>query len=203
MEYPPILRQMMTTGRLTQAGLAKRLRVTQPTVSRWLKGSTPEHDQHERIVSEARRLGVLGADEPVEAEAPINGAESGTGVIRLVGYVGAGAKAHFYEISQGDMDEVPAPVGATADTVAVEIRGDSLGALLDRWLAYYDQVERPITPDLIGRLCVVGLAGGLVLVKEVRNGSKPGRFRLVSERGAPIEDAVIEWAAPVKSMMPR
>ena len=34
-------------------------------------------------------------------------------------------------------------------TVAVEIRGERLGA---RWLVYYDQVERPVTPELIGKL---------------------------------------------------
>ncbi|WP_301406252.1 hypothetical protein, partial [Enterococcus entomosocium] len=47
--------------------------------------------------------------------------------VPLVGYVGAGATAFFFG-EQGHYDDVPAPDGASTNTVAVEIRGDSLGA---------------------------------------------------------------------------
>jgi hypothetical protein len=123
--------------------------------------------------------------------------------VRLVGYVGAGAEAHFYAISQGDLDEVPAPDGSTADTVAVEIRGDSLGSLFDRWLVFYDQVRSPVTSDQLGRLCVVGLPDDRILVKKLQKGTKKGLFRLLSEREPPIEDVAVAWAAKVKTMVPR
>lgn len=62
MDYPQVLRAIMVAGKYRQGLLAKRLRVSQPTVSRWLRReSKPEHDQHERIVLEGRRLGVLPA----------------------------------------------------------------------------------------------------------------------------------------------
>jgi phage repressor protein C with HTH and peptisase S24 domain len=125
-----------------------------------------------------------------------------TATVKVKGYVGAGARAHFYAVSQGDLDEVPAPEGSTSHTVAVEVRGESLGALFDRWLVFYDDVRRPATADLNGLLCVVGLADEQVLIKKIRRQAN-GLWRLSSEREEPIENADIEWAAPVRNMVPR
>ena len=123
--------------------------------------------------------------------------------VPVKGYVGAGAEAHYYAVAQGDLDDVAAPAGATDHTVAVEIRGESLGPLFDRWLVFYDDVRRPVTADLMGRLCVVGLADDRILVKKIRPGRR-GRFRLLSTPPEPpIEDAEVEWAAPVRIMTPR
>jgi transcriptional regulator with XRE-family HTH domain len=201
MDYPEVLRAIMQAGKLNQAKLAKRLKVTQPTVSRWLRRlSKPDHDQHMRIEAEAIKTGVTPPQSPnFEAEAPD---ERGAPTVKVVGYVGAGAAAHFYAVAQGDLDEVPAPEGATAETVAVEIRGNSLGELFDRWLVFYDDVRRPVTSDLIGRLCVIGLSDDRVLVKKIRRG-RDGLYDLHSNNEDPIRDAVIEWAARVKNMVPR
>lgn len=125
--------------------------------------------------------------------------------VDLIGYVGAGAEAHFAE-SQGPFDPVPAPAPefATERTVAVEVRGTSLGPAFDRWLVYYDDVRSPVTDDLIGQLCVVGLTDGRVLVKILQRSRTPGLFHLVSNASdAPILDADVEWAAKVTSMAPR
>jgi transcriptional regulator with XRE-family HTH domain len=204
MNYQRVLRDMMKAGGLTQAELAKLLKVTQPTVSRWLSGgATPELEQHQRIVAQGRKLGLIAADGAEVDPHPERPNEIGPPTVKVKGYVGAGAEAHFYNVAQGDLDDVPAPEGATADTVAVEIRGDSLGALFDRWLVFYDEVRRPITPDLVGKLCVVGLADDRVLVKKVRRGSAAGLYTLISEREEPIRDVEIEWAAQVKNMVPR
>ena len=135
-----------------------------------------------------------------EADAPD---ESGPRTVRVKGYVGAGAEAHFYAVQQGDLDEVPAPDDATENTVAVEIRGESLGPLFDRWLVFYDEIHRPVTADLIGKLCVVGLESGQVLIKKIRNGRAKGLFSLVSQNEDPILDVSVEWAARVKHMAPR
>jgi hypothetical protein len=144
-----------------------------------------------------------GAEEhrPFEAEAPDEAGHLST--VKVVGYVGAGAETHYYAVAQGDLDEVPAPEGSIGATVAVEIRGDSLGSLFDRWLVFYDEVRSPVTPDLIGKLCVVGLADDRVLIKKMRQGSREGLYRLLSEREPPIEDVAVEWAAKVKNMVPR
>lgn len=123
--------------------------------------------------------------------------------VPLVGYVGAGAEAYFFG-DQGKVDEVTAPDGATGETVAVEIRGESLGALFDRWLAFYEDVHRPVTADQLGKLCVVGLKDGRILVKKIqRSRGRNGLFHLLSNTEAPILDVEIEWAAKVINMVPR
>lgn len=126
-----------------------------------------------------------------------------TRTVRVVGYVGAGAQTHFFD-DQGDLDEVPAPDSASDRTVAVEVRGESLGALFDRWLVFYDDVHRPVTTDQIGRLCVVGLRDGRIMVKKVQKSrGRNGLFHLLSNTEGPILDVEIEWAARVINMVPR
>ncbi|MDX7952794.1 LexA family transcriptional regulator [Lichenihabitans sp. Uapishka_5] len=122
-------------------------------------------------------------------------------VVPVVGHVGAGSEAHFGN-SQGPIDEVAAPEGATPQTVAVEVRGESLGSFFDGWLVFYDDVRSPITDDLVGRLCVVGLEDGRVLVKRVQR-CRNGHFDLYGQFGDPVLDVTIAWAAPVKSFAPR
>jgi hypothetical protein len=122
----------------------------------------------------------------------------------LVGYVGAGSEARFYAVKKGSfLDEVPAPQDSTSETVALEIRGDSLGLIFDRWLVFYDDLRRPVTADLIGKVCVVGLPDDRVLIKKIRAGSKEGFYRLFSEREPDIKNVSIDWAAKVKSIVPR
>ena len=99
-----------------------------------------------------------------------------SGTVLVAGYVGAGTEMHFYSESQGPLDEVPAPEDATPQTVAAEIRGQSLGSLFDGWRVYFDDRREAVTDDLLGRLCVVGLADGRVLVKQVLRGKAEGRF---------------------------
>lgn len=98
---------------------------------------------------------------------------------------------------------VPAPDGSTDDTVACEIRGESLGPLFDHWLVFYDDVRTPVTPDLIGHLCVVGLPDGRVLVKRLQKAAGTGFFHLISNTEGPILDQPVDWAAKVKTMTPR
>lgn len=132
------------------------------------------------------------------------GDEEGEGTVPLVGYVGAGDAAHYYAVSQGELDRVAAPKNATKDTVAVEIRGESMGPLLNRWLVYYDQVHSPVTQDMFGILCVVGLADDRVLVKRIRQTPKAGLYDLESNSGEePIRSVTITWAAKVRSIEQR
>lgn len=123
--------------------------------------------------------------------------------VPVVGYVGAGSAAHFYGTGDGELDRVEAPDYATDATVAAEIRGESLGPLLERWLVFWDEVRTPVTPDLLGELCVVGLPDDRILVKQLRATSTPNHFHLISNNEAPMFDVEVLWAAKVKGMQPR
>lgn len=174
------------------SGVAKRSGVPPTTLysylgakSQSLKGSTQDQ------IAEA--FGIA-ADEMFGA--------SGNRTVPLVGYVGAGAEAHFYAEGDGPLDDVDAPPWANDQTRASEIRGESLGPLFERWLIFYDDVRSPVTPDLHGRLCILGLPNGKVLVKKIRPAGN-GLFHLLSNTEEPIWDQEIAWAAVVKEMRPR
>lgn len=121
--------------------------------------------------------------------------------VPLVGYASAGTEVHF--LPAGDLGEVPFPEGGNPQTVAVEIRGDSLGPLFDRWLVYYDAIRNPVTADLYNRLCVLQVEDGRIMVKRIKPGSKRGLFHLFGNFSEPLLDVPVEWAAPVRQMVPR
>lgn len=102
------------------------------------------------------------------------------------------------------MDEVVKPVHFAGDCVAVRIRGDSMHPLRDGWLIFYARHQDGVPDECIGELCVVKVAGdGPTLVKELRRGRQPDRYRLDSWNGAPIEDVALDWAARVIDIRPR
>ena len=123
--------------------------------------------------------------------------------VPVVGYVGAGSVAHYYNDGDDPGDEVPMPEGGNHTTVAVVVRGDSLGSLFNHWLVYYNEVRLPLTDDMLRKLCVVGLADGRVLVKQVLRGTRPGRYHLTSQTEGVIEDAQVTWGALVIAMSPQ
>jgi transcriptional regulator with XRE-family HTH domain len=179
----------------TQTGLARALGRSPSAVTHLLQGKRALKQREVPAVAQ-----YLGVSPPETAFLPEQDPDR---VVRVAGYVGAGAEAHYYAVAQGDLDEVAPPNRVTERTVAVEVRGDSLGALFDRGLVFYDDVRSPVTPDLIGKLCVVGLPDDRVLVKKIRRG-KNGLYDLVSNSDADtLRGVAIDWAAAVKIIVPR
>ncbi len=175
----------------TQAELAEQLKVKQPTVSRWMKGSEPKIKQRDKIGALARRLGVVKGRELEETVVPI------------VGYVGAGGQI-LYNEGQGPFGEARMPPrNATPSMVAVVVKGDSMaGQLEDGWTVYYDKRHSPPTERLLGKLCVIGLIDGRVLIKKLLPGRQNGCYDLYSSNAAPLLDQAVEWAASVAWIAP-
>ncbi len=163
-------------------------------------------NQYVKLEAGTRRL----SDKWIERAAAAYAVDPGLVVRELLrfvpvaGYVGAGSTGAVFGEGQGALGEVPGPEGSTDRTVAVEIRGESLGPFFDGWLVFYDDVRSPVTDDILNRLCVVGLADGRVLVKRVvRSAASPARFDLHGQFGDPIVDVALDWAAQVKIVTPR
>ncbi len=126
-----------------------------------------------------------------------------TDSVPVVGLVGAGSVATLFAEGQGPLDYVEPPQNATPDTVALHVRGTSLGPAWDESIIYYDDVRSPVTPDLHGRLCVVGLPDGRVLVK-ILKAAGDGTFHLLSNSlEEPLLNEEVAWAARVKAAHPR
>lgn len=182
----------------SQSKLAGEVGQAQTTISSWERGRTePTREDVQRIAAALRIDAASLEVGETDTTAP------DVRMVRVVGYVGAGDAAHFYDTAQGPFDEVPAPQNATKDTVAAEVRGPSIGRNFDGWLVFYDEVRNPVTEDQHGELCVVGLPDGRVLVKWLKAAKSPGVFHLISETEGPMNDEEVSWAARVTSMRPR
>ncbi|MBS0363700.1 MAG: helix-turn-helix transcriptional regulator [Proteobacteria bacterium] len=190
------LREWRLQRGLTLEGLAEAAGTSKSYVSQMESGSRPLNQRMlERF---AIALGIT----PRQLVAENPRGHTPKRQVRKIGYVGAGAEAHYY--AHGELDDyVDAPDDATESTVAVEVRGSSLGPVFERWLVYYDDVRAPVTPDLFGELCVIGLADDRVLVKQLKPSRTRGLFHLVSNSGEPtLFDQEILWAAKVTGMKP-
>src|SRR5579864_2755297 len=102
-----IRKALVETGK-TRSGLAKALGRSPSAVTDLLNGT--RRLRAEEIAIAASYLGVepppfLGGGRP----RPPGG---GPPLVPVVGFVGAGAEAHFYAEGQGPFDEVAAPDGA-------------------------------------------------------------------------------------------
>ena len=151
-------------------------------------------DQIARVLGVSHEYLKTGQEEPDAPQPPSE--------VPVVGLVGAGSAMQLYSDADPPIDHVEAPEDATPETVAVEIRGESLGPFFNGWLVFYDDVRSPADGRILGTLCVVGLADGRVLLKEVQRSDRRGRFNLMSQFEPPVYDAQVLWAAPVKSMRP-
>lgn len=119
--------------------------------------------------------------------------------VPLLGYVGAGAEMFVFDVHGGDesLEEVDRPQGSNGETVAVQVRGDSMRpAYRNGDLIYYDQQENGGLEHLVGDECVVRLADGRTFVKELR--MTGGQYWLHSHNAEPMVGVTIVWAAKVK-----
>jgi hypothetical protein len=183
-----------------------------PNAASKLAGA-PDAIRNLRRAVEDGREGVSTAT--LEALAPVlkttagylidgSGDEAAPEPVAVTGYVAAGSVAILFPEGPEPFDQVEAPRERTPDTVALEIRGAALGPAFDDGLVFYDAVRSPVTPDLHGRLCVLGLPDGRVLVRILRPAVE-GRYHLLSNvaEEPPLRDQVVEWAARVKEVRPR
>lgn len=122
----------------------------------------------------------------------------------IVGIARAGTEQIEYASGQGNLGDTEPPEMATEKTVALEVRGSSMGGRIeDGDLVFYEDRREPVTADLYGKVCVVGCADGRVVIKRIKPGSRPGLFHLLSYAADPEFDVAVDWAAKVTSIRPQ
>jgi transcriptional regulator with XRE-family HTH domain len=178
--YVRWIRQGLKNGK-TQSGLAAALGIAHPQISSLMKGT------RQLKVPEIPKIAAYLEQPPPPRKFP------------LVGQVGAGGSVSSQVVTD-DTEYVDGPDDAPFGTVAVDIRGDSLGPNFEGWRAFYANRQEPFEESWLGRLCVVGTADDRVLIKWVRAGQNG--YNLISGTGAIEENVTLMWAAPVEDLRP-
>lgn len=126
-------------------------------------------------------------------------------VVKLVGYVGAGARIYPVDGTEGDqvLDEVELDFPLPEGTVAAVVRGDSMLPVFEDGdlIGYHRTPADPYA--ILNRTCIVKVVDGPMYVKTLKRGSSGGLFTLVSFNASDIEDVAIEWAAPFQFRVSR
>jgi DNA-binding XRE family transcriptional regulator len=124
--------------------------------------------------------------------------------VPVICYIGAGAEVHpIDDHPQGrGLEQVDPPQGVS-DCVAAIIRGESMHPMRDGWLVFWSKTQQGVPEECLGKLCVVQVRDGPMLLKELYRGSRPGHYRLESWNAPPREDVQVEWAAKVTDIRQR
>lgn len=175
---------------MSMAELARLSKTAPQQIDRLVKG------QRKMTKDWAQKLGPHVGKTPNEL---IFGSES----VSVVGKVGAGAEVRPYDdYAQGaGLDEIQRPHGITGSVVALIVEGDSMFPRYKNG-EYLLHGERRSPADLIGQECVVWLADGRVLVKELLRGAD-GLFSLYSHNAPLIENVAVDGASPVLARVNR
>jgi transcriptional regulator with XRE-family HTH domain len=190
-----ILNEIMRVRSWKQEDLAEALKTTQANVSRWLKGREPRSDAIEAIRSLARECGLI-AESPKERQ-----------LIPIMGYVGAGGDVEpdFEQVPYDGLDQVQLDyvVGIVGDPIGFEITGDSNQPKYSAGEIVIVEREQPwATESMIGDFAVVRTYDGHRYLKKIMPGRGRHVFNLVSLNAPTIEGARIEWASPVRIVIP-
>lgn len=138
----------------------------------------------------------------------LNGEFASHPTITIAGQVGAGAHVPVFDAyEKGTGPQVIAPPGLpSSGIVAVEIVGDSMEPIYSAGdLLFYSRATHEGVPeDVIGHRCVCEDVDGMGWVKQVKRGSEPGLFNLISlNPGADnMHDVALKWAAKVRLHWP-
>lgn len=188
------VREARERKRWSQADLGRQVGVKAQTIQAIESGKTKKP---QNLVAIARALSV-------NPEYLLEGIRGDNGFVPIVGIARAGTGEVDYSTGQGNLGETEAPEMSTEHTVALEVRGDSMGGRIeDGDTVFYDDRKQPVTPDLLGRVCVIGRADGNIVIKKLMAGSRAGHFHLISYNAAPEFDVKVEWAAKVTSIRPK
>ena len=200
MDLDWINEQMEKRGRGARSALAEHLGIGNPAVTEMLSGRRQLKLTEAQKIAEFFGVRLDIRSEDVADDLPEPPPKK---AVKIRGYVGAGSETHFYRYADEDYETVEPPAGATDQTIAVVIKGKSWGPMMDGWVVFYDDVRSPVTDDLLGYPCIVGLADDRILLKTPKRDAN-GLIDLYSNSDEPpIVGAEIEWAAKVIGFRPR
>jgi repressor LexA len=122
--------------------------------------------------------------------------------VAVVGRIGAGGSIIFEDV--GDFGYVPRPPDTDGDLIGLEVDGESMLPKFDPGdVVYISRVHDGLFPNYLGAYCACRLLTGETYLKILTKGTEPGKFTLRSLNAVDIEDVELEWATPIRAILPR
>lgn len=180
----------------SQRWLAEQIGIKQPSINAIIKGEKARGTKY--LVEIAAALEV--SPEWLSAERGQKFPNASPQAL-LVGKVGAGAEVTRFDDGTV-LEGIDPPPGAPNCNAAV-ISGDSMHPLQDGWIVFYGQEFQGVPESAIGKMAIVQVKDGPILLKTLKPGSRKGLWRLESWNAPAREDVKVEWAAKVIDIRPR
>lgn len=195
------LRELRDAKGLTQEQMAERLEISTGLYNGLENGKRRMNADY--IEAAAAIFGIRPSDLIENPPHPI----------AVAGLVGAGAQVPLHDAyEKGDgLFHVAAPepllrTGPAKGVVAVQVEGDSMAPMYQPGdvLFYTRHTHEGIPDEDIGRPCVVEDDEGMAWVKQVKRGTEPGLFHLISLNpdAETRHNVRIKWAARVMMVLP-
>ncbi len=180
--------------RLASAASTPAALVSQQAVQQLLSGrnSTSKH-----LPAIARALGV-SLDWLAAGRGSKGGKQRSEALI--VGKVGTGGEIRRFT-GNPVLERIEAPQWSDSPN-AVEISGNSQLPLQDGWLVFYGAEQQGVSEMCVGKLCVVQVKDGPLLLKTLHRGARKNRYRLESWDAPTQQNVKIAWAARVTDIRP-
>lgn len=131
-------------------------------------------------------------------------------IVAVPGQAGAGAEVFLCDDhAKGDgLYHVACPPQLSPHgIVAVEVKGDSMEPTYSEGdlLFYSRETADGVPTEAIGKKVIAETTDGRIWVKQLKLGSEPGLFHLLSlnPAGLNMHDVAVKWAAPVRLHLPK
>lgn len=196
-----ILDEIMGALGWNQAALARKIDVSQGTISKWRSGGqSPNKRQWEPVESLIRKnpkLSHLLHLIPQPSDEPAN--------VPVMGRIGAGSviEPDFDQAPDDGLFDVTLPFPVPDDMIGFQVDGESMlpkydpGDVIVVW-----REQRRNTESFIGQLAAVRTERGRRYLKTILKGSESGFYRLESFNAKPIEDVSIQWVGEIHVIVP-
>lgn len=190
------IREKRLAAGLTQEMMAESLGISTGLYNGLEKGSRRMNETY--LEGIASIFGVLVSDLIVEDRPTIS----------IAGSVGAGAQVPVFDAyEKGDGPQVECPPGLSPHgIVAVEVEGNSMEPVYSAGdLLFYSRNGHDSVPDeVVGHRCICEDENGMGWVKQIKLGSEPALFNLISLNPGSdnLWDVRLKWAARVRLHWP-
>lgn len=122
--------------------------------------------------------------------------------VKIIGKVDSSGTVEFYDVKKyQDCEESPPHVGVA--TFALEAGAAMRGVADKGWLYFFDHEKKLPNKELLGKLCVVALKDGGVLIRTLQPGRKRNRYDLEATNEPTMRDQEVAWAAQITWIKPR